>query len=66
MVERQRLPHVHLRGFQRRPGLRLQIDLDTQLVLHAGLRRAIEDRFEEQAVTPADVEAGIAAIAEVA
>jgi hypothetical protein len=40
-------------------GLRLQIDLDTQLVLHAGLRRAIEDRFEEQAVTLADVEAGL-------
>ena len=53
-------------GLQAAIGLRLQIDARAHLVVRAGLRGAIEDRFEEQPVAAADVEAGIAAVAEVA
>ena len=42
------------------------ISTRADLVLHAGLRCAIEDRFEKQPIAAADVEAGIAAVAEVA
>ena len=46
--------------------LGLQADLRADLVADAGLRRAVEHVLEEEAVAAADVEARIAAVAEVA
>ena len=53
-------------GLQPAKGFGLEIDLDAHLALGAGLHGAIEQGLQKPAIAAADVEAGIATVAEVA